>query len=215
MSCTMPSVRCCRRALTLAVILSALPFARADTITYSILPNPQPDTTMTGGIDNLSGTITFSGLSPITGTYTSANDAGVTVTSNLTITNSNVGPVSFGGSQTLASDLNGGDINLTPTGLVLDATSRFEISDITSVDAPSVLADWDMANNLYEGSADAITFFGNTMAFQNADSQQYLVGGQWTIATAVPEPGTIVLFGSALAAMGVIGMRRRRMLTTL
>src|SRR5580698_7070497 len=92
MSRTILDTRSIRRVLAAAVLLAVAlllvaPSARADSITYSLLPNPQTDMTNSGNTADLLGTITISNSagSPL-GTFNSGDDSTLTVTSDLTMT---------------------------------------------------------------------------------------------------------------------------------
>jgi hypothetical protein len=212
MSRIMSSVCRCRCALLPVLLLPALVFAstaRAGTITYNILPNPQADTTANGGTDNVSGTITFSSSGSVNGTFNSSNDSGVTVASTLTVTNSNGTVVTMGGSEPLSTALGSGSIQLGATSLIVNSSTQFELYNSAAPDNSLVEIDWAPSNDEYQGDADAIAFNGITLAFQNFDPGQYLVGGNWTIAT-VPEPSSVAIALMALAGIAFVGAFARR-----
>jgi hypothetical protein len=214
MSRIMPSVCRCRRVLPAALLLPVLIFAattRASTITYNILPNPQADTTANGGTDNVSGTITYSSSGSVNGTFNSSNDSGVTVASTLTVTNSNSTVVTMSGSEPLSTALGSGSIQLGATSLIVNSSTQFELYNSATPENSLLEIDWAPSNDEYQGDADAIAFNGITLAFQNFDPGQYLVGGNWTIAV-VPEPSSqaIALVGAAALAIGVVIVRRRK-----
>ena len=206
-------VLCVGASLLLSAIFLASS-AHAGSITYNIISNPQTDLTNSGNTVDLSGTITVSNSagSPL-GTFTSANDSTLTVSSDLTMTSSgpdNVSPVSQSGSTPLSSELGGGSVQLTSAGLFIFPTTTLQLQDAVGTLDPEVGVLWNPANSgEYEGQADAVVFNGFTMSFLNFNTSSYFVDGAWEIA-AVPEPGALVLVAAALAGVGLLQLPRRR-----
>ncbi len=204
-------VLCVGASLLLSAIFLASS-AHAGSITYNIISNPQTDLTNSGNTVDLSGTITVSNSagSPL-GTFTSANDSTLTVSSDLTMTSSgpdNVTPVSQSGSTMLSSALTEGSVQLTSAGLFIVPSTTLQLQDAGGTLAPEVSVLWNPANSgEYEGQADAVVFNGFTMSFLNFNTSSYFVDGAWEIA-AVPEPGALALFVFASALMGGISLLR-------
>ena len=115
----------------------------------------------------------------------------------------------------------------TWTGLLTDLMAQEWWSDrtlaIAFADALGGLAGYPNVSNIALGplfatnpaqEGDGFTLFGACREGFSCESYQFASGGgqglirTWAVATRVPEPGTLALFGLGLAAMGLA--RRRK-----
>ena len=222
MSHTHTNTRCSRCTLASAVaifscFLLVAPSARADSITYQLLPNPQADMTNNGNTADLSGTITISNSagSPL-GTFSSSNDSTLSVSSDLTMTSTGpdtVPTVTQSGSASLSSILQAGNVQFTSAGLFLFPTTTFEISNFPGSLESGVEGDWNPANSgEYLGSADAdsLQWFHDFVP----NFQRGLVLRQRPVAnrrSGARTEDALTLLGLALVGVVAVGLRRRRL----
>jgi len=200
--------------------LAIASIAQADTMTYNVISNPQPDIHNGSPYEvDISGTITVdnTGGSAI-GTFDSSNDSDVSVLTDLTMSTTDPGaipnPVTVSGSVPLTTAFNivgSSQLFATATSLSLGSNTYFDLNTgggMLGANYLQVL--YDTHDNNYNGAAGE-QGPPESMQFLNSNPNgQYLVGGQWEIAAAVPEPGTLTLLGSALLGVSAISLRRRR-----
>ena len=225
MSDTTINARSHRRILVIVIpllspsLLLLASASRADTMTYSVISNPQPD--IHNGspyMVDVSGTMTIdnTGGSAI-GTFDSTNDSDVSVMTDLTMSTTapGVSPITVADSVPLATAFNivtTGELFATPTSLSIGSNTYFTLATgggMLGDNYLQLLFDTHDTPGFYNGAA-GVQGPPETMQFENTDGDQYLSAGQWEIAAAVPEPGTLTPLGSALVGLAVVGLRRRR-----
>ena len=188
--------------LSSAVLLAPVTDAKAN-ITYNIVDYPASQTDLHGGTDTISGTIVTDGT---IGYITGPN----IVSASYTISN----PI--WGTSPPATMLNGeGDewsLTATPDSLLLPLGEGIDTGGI------ACLPDWCYqmtAPLIIEPDGHQILLqwgfpMGSNLAKDPGSINQ---GDTWVIATAVPEPTSIALLGSALLGLGMFilrGVRQRR-----
>jgi hypothetical protein len=141
-----------------------------------------------------------------------------TLTKTVTV---GAGPdVFFFGFDALAIDFNAG-VN----GDLFTLTSKFDFSegfftgpgkitfDLSSLDFGIPLTGFDIIQNFGSGSVDSLTATSVSFGLVGKISQGTIFTAQFIttpVSVAVPLPGTLPLFVGGLAAVGLLGWRKRR-----
>jgi hypothetical protein len=189
--------------LSVAMIVSASN-AWADMLTYSIVDYPtlQIDT-MTGLTDHVSGTIT---ADPMTGLIGSAS---------FTITGSTSYTVA---SATIFSAVN---VSVSPTEITLSSAASYGFLDLkgsTGVSGANSSADlqwytpadpWVVGTMDWAGYMGTVGSKGSGPLFASGQVAPEFTYYPWVVATVVPEPSTLVLFGIGAISFIAYGWRRR------
>ena len=229
-----PLIRHTASFAALALATALVSRAPANSVEYELtsLPNPTSvvyadnlNPTLT---DTLSGTITISSSQNIFGTWNSTNlpTAPITLTYDLSESNSSVAITNIVGSQDLATlisrnDIQGGGLTLTSSGIFIPNPNVSGGQVLLEDDAPPfpdsspyplVQLEWNgnafawATQSSYAGASIEILAGVGTVP---PVSSLYGNGATWQIAAAVPEPSTIVLGIAALAGLGLVSVRKK------
>jgi len=205
-----------------AVFLVSASTARADQLTYNIIPFSYVDNINPGDTDTFTGTITVSAAGGIFNTYTAGDDStnsAITLTWDLIMTSDDptVSQVSAGYYATLDTVLQGGSVTFSAAGIDLATTADLNLDTTSSVPYSAyVLSHWGPVDVIFNVAANPGGGFNGgiqTMQIHDTSTSANYVNGLWTIAV-VPEPATLTLLAlGGLTSLGAMWIRRRRTVT--
>ena len=209
----------CKKIMVPASMAVAAVFvkdASAGTFTYDIVNYPAYETDITtGGTDTISGTI-------ITNTNTGTLSTSDIVGGTYTIANPTFGSSTY----PVLGNVSLSGLDATPTQLLLPEADHptgdnylYLTPSPPPFDSPypNILYSRDMSQfsaitDEYQGGINLQDpgTVSLAMYFNQWFNQTPLAGADpWVIATAIPEPATLTLLGSALLGLGVVYLRRR------
>jgi hypothetical protein len=214
------SYRSSALVLSLALGLLVTVAAKADTLTYNLVPIIYPDFAHTSDIDTVTGTFVISSTGAIEGTWSSSHPPPYPIdfTANLTMSFSGSVPeptVSASESYTIQQMLNGVFPNIQGAGLTV-STTAVSVPNVSGSDgyfflpvisgSNEVLVTWEPSQNEFSAST------GQSYGIENTSGTAYYSSASssspgWVIATTgvqpIPEPGALSL--TAIAALLGLG----------